>query len=113
MQANKGSANLIINILERLAVRRRQLYKTYAQMDAAQIYKNTRAEYMLNLSSSAPKTQAAIKRMIPPESWEIPVIQKGELWATIFLLITLATTVQTEAKIIKISPLEKDIPFAL
>ena len=77
------------------------------------MYANTPNARQLNVRKSAPIIKAIIVKIIPPASWEIPVIQKGELLDAIFLVKIFPATVQTDAKTIKMSPNEKDIPSGL
>ena len=77
----------------------------YATVDAVQIYAKTKSALKLKLKISAPSISATTKSTQPPNNCEIPVTQNAEFVVSTFLLIILATTVQNDAPIIKISPL--------
>mgnify|MGYP006956039322 CR=1 FL=1 len=71
------------------------------------MYKNKRVALNVKEGTFPPAASEKRKRAAPPKSCEMPVIQSGETPLAIRPLIVIEITVQSDARIINISPAEK------
>lgn len=68
---------------------------------------NCLLDFSVNTVIFPPIARETISKTTPPKSCEIPVIQNGEVPFALLPLIIIEITVQSDAAIIKISPVEK------